>query len=87
MHEMEAIAALKLDTVKNILKALLEGKTVSHHDLAKKLSISSQGLTWQMNRLRETGMIQQNKNGLTVTYAIDANYVSVIAKGVATLEE
>jgi hypothetical protein len=53
----------------NIFKALLEGKRLSHHELAMHVSISSQGLTWQMNRLRETGLIAETRNGLTVTYA------------------
>jgi predicted transcriptional regulator len=83
---METIATVKLNTVRNILKALLEGKRVSHHELAVQVSISSQGLTWQMNRLRETGLIRENRNGLNVTYAIGQTYVPLVTQAIAITE-
>lgn len=69
-REMETIAWLRLDTVRNIVKALLEKKQLSHGELAGHLNISSQGLTWQMNRLRETRLIQQSRNDFNVTYTL-----------------
>jgi predicted transcriptional regulator len=86
LKQMETIATLRLSTVKNILKALLEGKHVSHHELAGQLRISSQGLTWQMNRLREAGIIQENRNGLNVTYTIGKTQVSLVTQAMALLE-
>jgi DNA-binding transcriptional ArsR family regulator len=68
--EMEAIATARLGTARSILKALLSGKRLSHHELAVRVRISSQGLTWQMKRLRETGLIVENRNGLNVTYTL-----------------
>lgn len=84
--EMETIATLRLNTVRTILKALLEGKAVSHHQLAVRVSISSQGLTWQMNRLRETGIIQENRNGLNVTYALEATYIPMLTAAITLIE-
>jgi DNA-binding transcriptional ArsR family regulator len=85
-REMETIATVKLNTVRNILKALLEGKRVSHHELAVKVSISSQGLTWQMNRLRETGLIHENRNGLNVTYTIGQMHIPLVTHAMAITE-
>jgi predicted transcriptional regulator len=84
--EMDTIAALRLDTVRNILKALLNGKRVSHHELAMQVSISSQGLTWQMNRLRETELVQECRNGLNVTYSLSQTYAGLVMETIALLE-
>ncbi len=84
--EMQTISTLKLETVKNILKTLLEHKQVAHHDLATKLCISSQGLTWQMNRLQETGLIQENRNGLNVSYSLNASIIVSIIHAISFVE-
>jgi predicted transcriptional regulator len=84
--QMETIAALRLNTVRNILKTLLQRKNITHHQLAAQLSISSQGLTWQMNRLRETGLIQENRNHFNLTYAIEKTQVSMITETLTILE-
>jgi predicted transcriptional regulator len=84
--QMETLAALRLSTVKNILKTLLNGKAVSHHELASCLSISSQGLTWQMNRLRETGLIMETRDGLNVTYALSQAQVPLVAEMMTFIE-
>ncbi len=85
--QMETIAMLRLSTVKNILKALLEGKHLSHHELSARVSISSQGLTWQMGRLRETGLIQETKNGLNLTYTLENACVPLVTETIALLEK
>jgi DNA-binding transcriptional ArsR family regulator len=86
-EEMETIATLKLSTVRRIFKVLLEGKRASHRRLSEQLKISSQGLTWQMHRLQETGFIQQEKNGLSITYSVNQRYVSVVSKSIAIIEK
>jgi predicted transcriptional regulator len=80
LREMETIAALRLQTARNILKILLEGKRVSHHQLAMQVSISSQGLTWQMNRLKETGLIAETRDGLNVAYALRQDCVQLVSE-------
>ena len=84
--EMQTIATLKLETVKNILKTLLEHKQVAHHDLATKLCISSQGLTWQMNRLQDTGLIREVRNGLNVSYSLSASSVVAVIYAMSFVE-
>jgi DNA-binding transcriptional ArsR family regulator len=86
LKEMETIAALRLQTVKNILKALIEGKQVPHHKLAVQVSISSQGLTWHMNRLRLTGLIEETRSGLNVAYAIRQDCIQIVTETASLIE-
>jgi predicted transcriptional regulator len=80
LKQMEAIAAFRLQTVKRILLTLLNGQNVSHHRLAVQVQISSQGLTWQMSRLKETGLIVESRNGLNVAYALKPGWVSLVSE-------
>lgn len=82
-NEIEAIAAVRLDTVRCILKALLHGKGVGHASLAKKVQISSQGLTWQMHRLLETGLVLENQNGISVSYTVSQKNLAFIVEALA----
>jgi DNA-binding transcriptional ArsR family regulator len=84
--EMEAISAARLGRVRCILKALLEGTALSHHELAERVCISSQGLTWQMNRLRETGFVEETRNGLRVSYELNQNWFALVSSAVELLE-
>jgi predicted transcriptional regulator len=85
-REMETIAWLRLETVRNIMKAMLEKKQLSHRDLAVHLKISSQGLTWQMNRLRETNLIQQNRNDFNVTYTLGQTCIPIVMHAIIVTE-
>jgi DNA-binding transcriptional ArsR family regulator len=66
--EMKLISLLRHSTIKEIFKLLAAEKRVSHSRLASNLSITSQGLTWQINRLREEGVIQESFDGIKVSY-------------------
>ena len=85
-REMETIAWLRLYTVRNIMKALLEKKQLSHRELAVHLNISSQGLTWQMNRLRETKLIQQSRNDFNVTYTLGQTCLPLVMQAMTITE-
>jgi len=85
--EMEIIARLKLETVKNILKTLLKEKIVVHHELAIKLQISSQGLTWQINRLQNTGLIKENRKGLNVSYSLNTSNIIALTYALNLVEK
>jgi DNA-binding transcriptional ArsR family regulator len=84
--EMEAISAARLGRVRCILKALLEGKALSHRELAERAGISSQGLTWQMNRLRETGFVEETRDGLRVSYEVNQKWVALVSSAIELLE-
>lgn len=86
LRQMETIAALRLSTVKCILKALLEGKCVSHGELAAQVGISSQGLSWQMNRLRKSGLVKETRYCLSVTYSVEKKCVSHLTEVLSLLD-
>jgi predicted transcriptional regulator len=69
--EMKMISLLKHKTVRRILTVLSERDSIFHKDLAVKLDISSQALTWQMNRLRKTGLVDAVKEGMKVKYLLN----------------
>src|SRR3990170_3501463 len=68
--EMKILSLLRHDTAKNILTTLLGRKRIFHGELAHELSVTSQGLTWQMNRLEKEGIVQENKQGMRVIYSL-----------------
>ena len=68
---MKVISLLRHETAGNILVALLERGSILHKDLASKLDVSSQALSWQMNRLKKTGLVDAVNEGLKVRYLLD----------------
>jgi len=85
--EMKIISLLRHDTTRSILKTMLDGKQISHSKLACQLSITSQGLTWQMNRLKKEGVIHESKNGIKVTYSLEEAYAPMLTELVTLLEQ
>ena len=78
VKEMKLISLLRHETTREILKTIATEKTVSHGKLASDLYITSQGLTWQMNRLREQGIVQGNCIATQVTYSLNEIYVQAL---------
>ena len=68
---MKVISLLRHETAGKILATLLERGSILHRDLASKLDVSSQALSWQMNLLRKTGLVDSVKEGLKVRYLLD----------------
>jgi len=84
--EMKLISLLRHETTREILKTIAAQKTVSHGKLASDLSITSQGLTWQMNRLREQVIVQENCISNKVTYSLSEVYVQSLPVLLCTVE-
>lgn len=78
--EMKIISLLRHETVRRILAVLSERDSVFHKDLAFKLDISSQALTWQINRLRKTGLVDAVKEGMKVKYLLNEENVMTIKR-------
>ena len=77
--QMKLISLLRHNTASRILRTILERKKVSRGELAQTLAITSQGLTWQTNRLEKEGLIQESKEGLKLIYSLDkANALALI---------
>ena len=70
-RDMKLISLLRHETVREILKKVSSEKTISHSELASCLSMTSQGLTWQMNRLKDERAIEEKIDGIKVTYSIN----------------
>ena len=68
---MQAISVLRHKTAGKILRILSEKNSLAHHDLATKLEISSQALSWQMRWLREMNLVDSVTESLEVTYSIN----------------
>jgi predicted transcriptional regulator len=84
--EIKLICLLRHETLRQILKTIVAEKTVSHSKLATNLSITSQGLTWQMNRLREEKIIQECNDGLKVNYSLNDVYVQALPQLLNVIE-
>jgi DNA-binding transcriptional ArsR family regulator len=87
VKEMKLISLLRHETTRAILKTIEAEKTVSHGKLASDLSITSQGLTWQMNRLREQGIVIGNCIATQVTYSLNEVYAQSLPELVCIVEQ
>jgi predicted ArsR family transcriptional regulator len=76
---MRLISVFRHETAGTILKALLDRKEISHGDLAHELSITSQGLTWQMNRLKKNHLVVERKENKKLLYSIECTNAPVLA--------
>jgi predicted transcriptional regulator len=78
VKEMKLISLLRHETTRAILKTIISKKTISHSKLASNLNITSQGLTWQMNRLKEEGIIEEKIDSVKVTYNSNQMYLQIL---------
>lgn len=85
-RKMQIISLLRHKTAGSIIKIITQKQLVSHGELANELSISSQGLTWQMRNLREEGVIQEISNGLKVTYYLNETDLPLIKESIALVK-
>jgi len=85
-REMKLFSLLRHETTREILKTIAAEKTVSHGKLASDLYITSQGLTWQMNRLREQGIVHGNCTSTQVTYSLNEIYVQSLPELLCIIE-
>src|SRR3989304_9213559 len=85
--EIKILSLLRHDTAKNILTTMLGRKSISHSELAHELSVTSQGLTWQMNRLKKDGVIQESKEGMKVIYSLEEAYAPMLTEIINLVEQ
>jgi predicted transcriptional regulator len=85
--QMLTISLLRHETAKRILEALLNKKQMSHGELAREVSITSQALTWQMKCLGKTEFITQANEGLKTIYSIDEASAPLLTQYLALVQE
>jgi len=77
--DMKLISLMRHETTAEILTILSQNPSALHRDIACSLGVSSQALTWQMNQLKKTGLINSEKVGVNVKYSLnDANVIKLI---------
>jgi predicted transcriptional regulator len=67
---MKVISLLRNGTSGKILAALFARPQTTHKDLAARLCLSSQALSWQMRRLEKIGVVSKSLDGLSVRYSL-----------------
>jgi predicted transcriptional regulator len=78
--EMEVISVLRHQTAGKILTILHDEKSKSHGELAQRLNISSQALTWHMRQLKESGLVTGLADGIAVKYSLDETHVATVKR-------
>jgi len=78
--EMKLLSALRHNTSRAIIAKIASTKSAGHSELASGLCITSQGLTWQMSRLRQQGIIQEGYSGTKVTYRLTEDYQAMLPR-------
>ena len=87
MKEMKLISLLRHDTTRELIKKITSEKTIPHSKLASHLSITSQGLTWQINQLTKRGIVKKNINGIKVDYSLNDEYVQLLPDLICVIEQ
>lgn len=75
---MKIVSLLRHETARKVLSIVLKKQSLSHIDLASKLGISSQALTWHINRLKKNGLISFVTEGTKVKYSLDEDNAEMI---------
>lgn len=75
---MKTISFLRRETPRRILAFLAEKGSIFHMDLASRLGISSQALSWQTNHLKEAGLINIEKEDNRTKYALDEGNEAIV---------
>ena len=75
---MKMISVLRHETTGKILTILHDDESASHGNLAQRLNISSQALTWQMNQLKEEGIVTGRADGTTIKYSLDETHLATV---------
>lgn len=85
-REITIISLLRHQTAERILSILLKNQYASHNELASKLSISSQALTWQISCLEKVGVIQREKDEMKTVYFLDEANTLILRRCINLLE-
>jgi predicted transcriptional regulator len=78
--DMKIISLLRHNTIKSILSLLSQSGSMAHKEIASKIGVSSQALTWQINRLKKNGLIDITKEGMKVKYSLNQEKATTIKR-------
>lgn len=90
--QQKVISAIRQDTPSKILRILASSNSqseLSHVKLARTLGISSQALTWQMNRLKALGIVESSNshcnNGWGGSYRLSEEANRILLQYIGTV--
>jgi predicted transcriptional regulator len=83
---MKVISLLRNGTSGKILAALFTKPQTTHKDLAARLCLSSQALSWQMRRLEKIGVVNKRLDGLNVKYSLTEPVYAAVSQCACLLE-
>ena len=75
--EKAVISNMRKETTRSILLNLVDGE-LGHKELAIRLSVTSQALSWHMKNLREADLVQCTKHGTSKEYRLDDDTYHII---------
>jgi predicted transcriptional regulator len=73
------VLLLRHDQSRRILTILSQDGPILHKDLARKLAVSSQALSWQMNKLTSLHLVDAVKDGMSKKYVLNEEKTSSIS--------
>lgn len=85
-REMLAISMLRHKTVRRIIEVLLCKKQLSHGRLACEVSVTSQGLTWQIKALKDNPFIASTNEGIKTVYYLNEAFTPLLEQCLVTVQ-
>ena len=77
-EEKKVISALQSITNQRIISEIQNGKCNTNIALAREFGVSRATVSWYVRNLREIGLIEETKNGRTITYRVNDTYNSLL---------
>ena len=81
-EEMKVISMMRQGTTGRILAALSQ-TSMQHKDLAAKMGVTSQGLTWQIGRLKQAGVVVVSYAERLPFYALNRDLSPIVAQHIS----
>jgi len=78
--ELKLLTLMRHPTIKKTLQLISKNGTVKHSILASDLKITSQGLSWQMRKLKNQGIIAASSDGIRTSYSINTSYKQILTQ-------
>ena len=75
-RDRNLISLLQHDQQRRILTVLSQDGPMLHKDLTRKLGVSSQALTWQMNKLESLHLVDAVREGMSKKYTLNQENTS-----------
>lgn len=79
-NEKLVISSLQNEMTRNIILNILHNKCNTNGDLSQEIGISRAAMNWHMTKLKDSGLIEEDKVGRSTIYSINPVYRDLIEK-------